>query len=93
MTVSRYRGSVEPASTDPQVSMATNPNAHTQRIRDELEATTRAVLAADESDVQGAIEAVHWERQSLTRVGRMSRARRALETAPTDRTPCPESAA
>jgi hypothetical protein len=77
--------------------MATNPNAHTQRIRDELEATTRAVLAADESDVQGAIEAVHWERrgllQSLTRVGRMSRARRALETAPTDRTPCPESAA
>jgi hypothetical protein len=78
----------------------TNPtrrNAQTRRILDELEATTQAVLAADEADVRGAIESVHWERrgllQSLTRVDRASRARRALETAPTDRRPCPESAA
>ncbi len=97
MTVYRYRGSVEFASIDPQAGTATNPNAQTRGILDELEATTQAVLAADEADVRGAIESVHWERrgllQSLTRVDRASRARRAHETAPTDRRPCPESAA
>jgi hypothetical protein len=97
MTVYRYRGSVEFASTDPQAGTATNPNAQTRMILDELEATTQAVLAADEADVRGAIESVHWERrgllQSLTRVDRASRARHAHETAPTDRRPCPESAA
>jgi hypothetical protein len=43
-------------------------------IRDDIEATTRAVVAADEAYLRDAIESVSWQRrgllQKLTRVDR-----------------------
>jgi hypothetical protein len=51
-------------------------------IRDDIEATTRAVVAADEAHLRDAIETMSWQRrgllQRLTRVEQRQRVRAPL---------------
>src|SRR6266540_3933213 len=58
-------------------------NSAEPTIEQQLEATSRAVVAADEAYVQEAIGSVHWERRGLLQ--RLTRADRAVARVSTAR--------
>jgi hypothetical protein len=62
-------------SADEQAVTAVSTNLlRNRRIREELDATSEAVLVADEARVQEAMRSVHWERRGpLQRLTRASR--------------------
>jgi hypothetical protein len=63
-------------SADEHAATAMSANPRNLRIRGELEATSKALLAADEAYVLEALRDVHWERrgplQRLTRASRLA---------------------
>ncbi len=62
------------SADQPAVTAVSSNLLGNQRIREELDATSEAVLVADQARVQEAMRTVHWERrgplQRLTRAGR-----------------------
>jgi hypothetical protein len=56
---------IEPVAAERRLRAAANQSLRDPGIVEELEATSRAVLAADDAYVREAIASVHWQRRGL----------------------------
>jgi hypothetical protein len=73
--------SAQAAAADEQAATAMSTNLRNQRIRKELEATSKAVLVANEAYVQEGMRSVNWERRGLLqRLARASQPAAERET-------------